>query len=36
MQATLRGLCEELDIPFQSTMLKYAKAIPFEIENVLV
>lgn len=23
-QAALRGLCEDLDIPFQSSMLKYA------------
>lgn len=31
MQATLSGLCEDLEIPFQPTMLKYAKAIPFKL-----
>lgn len=25
MQGALRGLCEDLSIPFQAAMLKYAK-----------
>ena len=32
VKATLRSLCEDLDIPFQDKMLRYAKA--FSVENL--
>ena len=31
LQAALRGLCEDLDIPFQASMLKYVYLPPFAV-----
>lgn len=31
LQAALRGLCEDLDIPFHASMLKYVNLLPFAV-----